>query len=153
MVDQRYLPEKYPDIKSSAKPFKRSINQAVLFILGRSLQSLSKHDGAIQEEVCTWSDDLTLLMKVLPDCGAMAAQRTSEGKLIYLGKDPDENQADIIIYIKNVEAAFQMLTGQMGTDVAYARHCGVFIGQRLAGMQRLGFQQRRQSKLLDWMRL
>lgn len=66
MVESCYLPEEYPDIKSRAKPFKRSINQTVLFILGRSLQSLSKHDEIIQKEVRTWSDDLILLMKVLP---------------------------------------------------------------------------------------
>jgi hypothetical protein len=122
MENRLYQPDKYPDIPSKAKSFKRMINRTVLFILGRALQSLSGHDKNIQNEVCTWQDELTLLMQIKPDGGAMAVRRNQEGKLIYLGADLPENQADIIIFIKNVETAFKIFTGQMGTATAYARH-------------------------------
>ncbi len=117
-----FRPEEYPDILSRAKPIKSFINQTVLFVLGRALQSLSKHDKAIQDEVSTWPNDLILLMRVLPQGGSMAVKRTPEGRLIYLGKGIEEQEADIVILIKNVEAAFKMFTAQMGTAVAYARH-------------------------------
>ncbi len=53
----------------------------------------------------------------------MSVRRTPDGRLVYLGTRGNEDKAEIVISIKNTEAAFQMLTGQLGTDVAYARHC------------------------------
>ncbi len=64
----------------------------------------------------------TLLMRILPQVDAMAVRRTSEAHLLFLGEDIPERQANIVIYIKNVKAAIKMLTGQIGTNVAYARH-------------------------------
>jgi hypothetical protein len=122
MKQDLYCPEYFPDIPSKSKPIKRFINQTVLFILGRALQYLSKQDKAIQDEISIWPDDLILLMLILPQSGAMAVQRTPECQLVYLGDMISEQHADIVISIKNVEAGFRMLTGQMGTDVAYARH-------------------------------
>ncbi len=118
-----YSPANYPDIPAKNKPVKRMVNRGVLFVLGRSLQSISKHDSNIQHEVRTWPENLTLIMRILPHGGRMSVRRTPQGKLVYLGGRMDETEADVVIYIKNVEAAFKMLTGQMGTDVAYARHC------------------------------
>jgi hypothetical protein len=118
-----FSPENYPDIPSRKKSFKRMVNRTVLFVLGRALQSISKQDSVIQEEVRTWPEDLTLMMRILPCGGQMSVRRTPEGRLIYLGAKMVEADADVVIYIKNVEAAFKMLTGQMGTDVAYAQHC------------------------------
>jgi hypothetical protein len=118
-----FEPARYPDVPAKTKPFKTSVNRLVLFILGRALQSLSRADDVIQQEVRTWPEDLAMVMLIQPDNGQMGIQRTSEGKLNYLGSQTDPEAADVVIYIKNTEAAFKMLTGQMGTDVAYARHC------------------------------
>jgi hypothetical protein len=118
-----YSPNAFPDIVPKGKLPKRLINRAVLFVLGRSLQSISKHDRVIQQEVRTWPENLTLMMRILPQGGQMSVRRTPDGRLVYLGTRGNEDKAEIVISIKNTEAAFQMLTGQLGTDVAYARHC------------------------------
>jgi len=119
----QFFPERYPDIIAKSKPLKKAVNRLVLFILGRSLQSLSRSDVVIQQEVRTWPAELSMVMLIQPDKGQMGVQRMSEGKLKYLGSHTDPDKADVVIYIKNTEAAFKMLTGQLGTDVAYARHC------------------------------
>jgi hypothetical protein len=118
----QFDPDQFSDFPSGRKPFKVTVVRVVLFVLGRSLQSLSKNDREIQAEVAAWPAGLTLMMRVLPDCGAMAVQKAEGGRLRYLGARLPEDRADIVIYIQNIEAGFRLLTGQVGTDVAYARH-------------------------------
>ena len=42
---------KFPEIAPRRKPLKRLVNQVVLFVLGRALQSLSRLDPLIRHEV------------------------------------------------------------------------------------------------------
>lgn len=112
----------YQPIAPARKPFKRALNKTVLFVLGRSLQSLSRRDPLIKHEVAGWPHDFTLMLRIRPDGGAMAVTRTATGHLRYLGANYDESKADVVIYLKSIETAFAMLTGQLGIDVAYAQH-------------------------------
>lgn len=114
--------QNFPDIPPRRKPFKRAVNQIVLFVLGRALQSLSHSDPLVQHEVSTWPENLTLMMVIRPDGGSLAVTRGEGGHLIYRGSRFPEDQADVVIYIKNVDGAFAMFTGQQGIDVAYAQH-------------------------------
>lgn len=114
--------QKYPEITPRRKPLKRLINQVVLFVLGRALQSLSRHDPLIKHEVQGWPEGFTLMLTVRPNGGSMAVSRLPGGVLQYRGARFDEASADVIIYIKNIETAFAMLTGQLGIDMAYAQH-------------------------------
>lgn len=112
----------FPDIPPRSSPIKRAINKTVLFVLGRSLQSLSRRDPLIQQEVLNWPEGFTLMMVIRPDGGALAVSRLPGGRLQYHGSKFDEAKADVVIYIKNIEAAFAMFTGRLGIDVAYAQH-------------------------------
>lgn len=114
--------EKFPEIAPRRKPLKRLVNQVVLFVLGRALQSLSRLDPLIQHEVQTWPEGFTLMMRIRPDGGSMAVTRLPDGSLRYLGANFDESKADVVIYMKSIECAFSMLTGQLGIDTAYAQH-------------------------------
>jgi len=113
---------KFPEIAPRRKPLKRLVNQVVLFVLGRALQSLSRLDPLIQHEVQTWPEGFTLMMRIRPDGGSMAVTRLPGGSLRYLGANFDESKADVVIYMKSIECAFAMLTGQLGIDTAYAQH-------------------------------
>lgn len=115
-------PRDFPDIPPRRKPFKRAINQVVMFVLGRALQSLSHSDPLVQHEVSTWPEKMTLMLVVRPGGGAMAVSRDAGGRLVYRGSKLPEDQADVVIYVKNIESAFAMFTGQLGIDVAYAQH-------------------------------
>jgi hypothetical protein len=93
-----------------------------MFVLGRALQSLSHSDPLIQHDVSGWPQGFTLLLVVRPDGGSMAVTHSGNGQLVYRGSRLPENQADVVIYVKNIESAFAMFTGQLGIDVAYAQH-------------------------------
>lgn len=112
----------FPDIPPHHKPFKKAINQIVLFVLGRALQSLSHSDPLVQHEVSAWPENLTLMLVIRPDGGSMTVSRAAGGRLVYRGSRVSQDQADVVIYIKNIEGAFAMFTGQQGIDVAYAQH-------------------------------
>ena len=112
----------YPEIPPRTKPFKRAINKVVLFVLGRALQSLSKADPLIRAETATWLEGFTLAMLVKPKGGSMTVRRMPDLSLKYLGSQFPNDEADVTIYINEVESAFKMFTGQLGSDVAYARH-------------------------------
>lgn len=114
--------EEFPDIPPRRRPIKRLINKLVMFVLGRALQSLSHHEPLVQQNVRTWPEHFTLLMTVRPDGGSLAVTRGENGRLIYRGGQLPEDQADVVIYFKNVEIAFALFTGQIGIDVAYAQH-------------------------------
>ncbi|HZU86233.1 MAG TPA: hypothetical protein VFF78_02045 [Anaerolineaceae bacterium] len=116
-------PNKYPDIPPRRKSFKRLINQIVMFVAGRALQSLSRSEPLVQHEVQTWPEGFTLMMGVYPHGGSLALTTLPGGKLSYLGSKYDPAKADVVINFKNVEAAFKMFTGQMGVDTGYAQHC------------------------------
>jgi len=102
--------------------FKKAIVKIVFFVLGRGLQSASKHDRTIQQEVATWPENTVVLFKVLPDSPRMAFQKTSTGRIHYLGTRVPEEQATITVAFKNIECAFLMLTAQVGTAQAYSEH-------------------------------
>ncbi len=112
----------YPAIPPRSKPLKKRINKIVLFILGRALQSLSHNEPLVQHEVRSWPENFTLMMVIRPNNGSLAVTRCNDGRLKYLGSGFSEDQADVVIYIKNIEFAFAMFTGQIGIDLAYAQH-------------------------------
>lgn len=119
----------FPDILPRKKPVKKIINKAVLFVLGRALQSLSKSDPFVQDEVRQWPKGFTLQMNILPEgSGSMTVQHTGGGRLHYLGTRIPADQADVAIFIKNIESAFRMFTAQLGADVAYAQHAMIAKG-------------------------
>lgn len=112
----------YPDLFPRKKPVKRTVNKVVLFVLGRALQSLSKTDPLIRNETASWPEGFTLVMNILPNGGSLAVKRQPDKSLKYLGAKFPVEQADVAIHINDVESAFKMFTGQLGSDVAYARH-------------------------------
>lgn len=113
---------RFPDILPRKQPFKRLVIKIVLFILGRALQSLSNSDPVIQAEVKSWGQPLTFMMSVAPQVAALAVSSNADGRLKVRRQPFNPEEAEVVIYIHTVNAAFQMFTAQMGTHTAYARH-------------------------------
>ena len=102
--------------------FKKLVVKIVFFVLGRGLQSASKHDATLQKEIATWPENAVVLFKVLPDTPRMAFAKTANGRLVYKGTKVADDDATIVIAFKNIECAFLMMTAQVGTAQAYSEH-------------------------------
>jgi hypothetical protein len=98
---------------------KNLIIRVLFFILGRGLQSGSKHDPDIKRELESIPEGLRIQMKVSPCGGSMTVQK-HEGTLRYRVGGPHE--ADLTIKFKNTESAFMVLTAQIGTPRGFAEH-------------------------------
>jgi hypothetical protein len=110
---------KYPQIKPETNLMKQTLVDTVLFVLGRAFQSAAKHDSSIKNEVESWDDGFSFMMRVLPDGPKMAMEKR-DNQLIFRGSSL--NDADLIVNFKNLEAAFLLFTTQLGTADAYAEH-------------------------------
>lgn len=109
-------------VRPRRKRFKQLINQVVMFVLGRALQTASRYDSGLQLEAASWPEGFVFMFKVLPHGGTMAVGRGENGRLVYRGAHFNERKASVIINFKNVDAAFLTFTAQLGTDRAYAQH-------------------------------
>ncbi len=112
----------YKTLKPRKGWFKQLVVSTVFFILGRSLQSLSKRDETIRREVAAWPEGTKVLFRVLPKGPKLAFGNKQDGTLKYLGNKVGEQDATLVINFKNLEAAFLMMTAQLGTARAYAEH-------------------------------
>lgn len=92
----------------------------IFWFLGRGFQSVASFDKAASEEINGLNDLMYILLKVEPNGPCMVMQK-KDGKLNFVGtKVPDK--VDLAIYFKNIEAAFLVVTGQIGIAQAYAEH-------------------------------
>jgi aldehyde:ferredoxin oxidoreductase len=110
------------DIQPRRKPLKRTVVTAVLFTLGRALQAAARLDPTVAAEVAAWPERYRVAMAVQPRGPHMLLEKDESGRLRYRGMGGDPSTADLVIYFKNLESAFLVLTAQMGTSQGYAEH-------------------------------
>ena len=103
---------------------KSCISRVVLFFLYRAIKVLSKEDSRIMEEFLSWENGLSVSLK----CGF-------DGPALYVIKDGNHlkrvkalEKADIDITFKSIDAAFLVLTGQIGISRAYSEHRFMLTG-------------------------
>ncbi|MBW1988760.1 MAG: hypothetical protein JRI97_04355 [Deltaproteobacteria bacterium] len=107
------------------KTFRTAVVKAAFFAMGRVLESAAVLDEDVKREVDSWKDPFTFMFYVMPKGPAMVAQKKN-GLLRYLGSE--EIDADLVFYFKNMEAAFMICSGQIGTPQAYAEHRAALKG-------------------------
>lgn len=112
---KRYMP-----FRSGKKHFKTFVVKCVCFILGRGLQAASRVDADVRREIREWiPEGFTILFKVWPE-GPRLGLESRGGMLRFRGTSLDD--ADLVIYFKNIDSAFMMFTAQMGVPQAFAEH-------------------------------
>jgi len=102
-----------------------------LFILGRTLQSLSRIDPATRNEVGQWEEGFSIMFRVFPDSPKMSLQK-KDGVLRYLGSKGED--ADLSINFKNVDSALMTLTPQKSIFQAFAEHRCIVMGDLTVAM-------------------
>lgn len=102
------------------RKFKILLVRIIFWFLGRGLQCVTSFDRTAAEEISRLDDLMYILLKVEPNGPCLVMQKR-DGKLCFVGtRVPDK--IDLAIYFKNIEAAFMVVTGQIGIAQAYAEH-------------------------------
>ena len=91
----------------------------LLFCLGRGFQAVSGMDPDVKKELEAWEEGFTILFEVAPK-GPYLHLRKDKGRIRFLGLRKAE--AELVVHFKNIEAAFLVLTAQIGTPRAFAEH-------------------------------
>lgn len=110
---------------SFEKFLKKCVCAIVFFVLGRALQSASKHDIDIKKEISVWRDGFKIKMFISPNGPSMLLEKKGN-RLKYVGAKNEE--ADLVINYKNIECAFMVLTPQKGIPQAFAEHRMSVVG-------------------------
>jgi len=111
---------------------KRSVVRTSLLALGTAFEIVSKSCPELQAELSGWEEGRTVSMGVLPDGPAMAVRKESN-HVNYLGQG--EHAATLKFLFKNMDSAFLVLTGQLGSDQSFAEHRAIVHGSLDQAMQ------------------
>lgn len=94
--------------------------QAGFVALGRALQSASHFEKEVIKEISAWNERFSFSMDVLPN-GPSLVMRKENRKMKFIGLKK-KTDADLIVEVKNLDTAFQMITTQAGAHHVYAQH-------------------------------
>ena len=115
----------FTTVRPGRKRFKVRVVKIVFFVLGRALQSASRFDPVIKEELKEWPDNLSIMYKVQPFGPDMMICKENG----HLRKRPSsEKEASVIIYLKNIEYSFLLMTTQKGTVQAFLESAAYLKG-------------------------
>ncbi len=112
----------YPDYWPGENRLKTAGVQAAIWLLGRAMACASRYDPVIQKELSNWPPGYTVMLKVRPDGPFGGWVKTESGSLSDQGCEGDPRKSDLVIYFKNLESAFMVLFGRIGTPWAFAQH-------------------------------
>jgi len=108
------------NIKPSKSSFKKSVVNIGFILLGRGLESCSHFDAETKEELARLHEGFSFSLSVLP-AGPSIALTVYNNKLKFAGLNSNQ-PTDLIITIKNLKTAFNMIITKAGTHKVYAEH-------------------------------
>lgn len=121
-------------IRTNIKPPKNHAKALVVetgfLALKRAMQSASHFEETVQSELEQWPEGYTFSMAVVPN-GPSLSMTKCQGKLQSKSADDD---VDLLIELKNLETAFQMISTQAGIPQVYASHGIAVVGDTAMAM-------------------
>ncbi len=111
----------HKEIKPGGKWFKRLYINILMFFVGRGLQAAARVDKDVKNEIAEMPEGFSFMLKVLPDSAKMIVAKDKNGRLKYHGNRMAEDEIDVIIMFKNIEAAMLLFTFRESTAVSFAR--------------------------------
>jgi hypothetical protein len=124
--------------------------QFVMWFLGKSLQVASKQEKGIQEELAMWPENFRVLFKINPKGPFMRLRKIAPNR-IALDKTTNEDNADLIIYFKNLHSAVLVFTAQKGVPWAFAEHRMAVKGDLPASLSLIRCLNRVQTILFPYL--
>ena len=109
------------EIQAGGKPFKRAYISIFLWFTGRAIQAAAKTDKEVKKEFDALPDDFAFGMGCLPN-GPWMVVGKENGRVKYLGSNPNIRRLHVRLIIKSLDAAFLILTFQESTALASTRN-------------------------------
>lgn len=116
-------------------------------IVGWGLRAMSQVDPVMREEAAGFPDGMVIEMTALPDGPRMVLEKTSAGRLRYLGGAAPP-RADLSIRFKHLDYAFRVFAFIESTPMAFARARIVVDGNVAAGVRLVRCLYRLESLLM-----
>jgi len=107
------------ELKAGKSTLKTTVVKAGFFALARGCESASHFDKGLQEELKSWPESYTIMLKVAPNGHELWLQKQKDG-LKWISKQ--EKDADLIVLFKNLETAYQIITTQSNVHTAFAQN-------------------------------
>lgn len=100
-------------------PAKRLVVEAGFLALARGLQACSNFEPQVQADLDQWPEAYSFAMTVLPH-GPTIRMQKRQG-LLWQTRTKGQH-SDLVVELKNLETAFQMISTQAGIHHVYAHH-------------------------------
>lgn len=108
------------EIHAGGKLIKKIYVSIFLWFTGRAIQAAAKTDEVVKKEFDALPENFTFSLGCLPN-GPWMIVGKENGTVKYLGSDPKSRHQQIRLVIKNLDAAFLILSFQESTCSASAR--------------------------------
>ncbi|PKN53135.1 MAG: hypothetical protein CVU55_02685 [Deltaproteobacteria bacterium HGW-Deltaproteobacteria-13] len=109
------------EIHAGGKPLKKAYVAIFLWFTGRAIQAAAKVDKEVKKEFDTLPDEFTFALGSLPN-GPWMVVGKEKGKVKYFGGNLKCRPIHLRLVIKNIEAAFLILSFQESTALATTRN-------------------------------
>jgi hypothetical protein len=106
------------NIIPTEKPWKTMVVNTALYVLGKAFCCVSRLDPRIMEETAPLKEGFSFCFAVLPGGPCLCLEKKQTG---FVQKNPRDN-ADLVIFFKNIESAFLLLTAQNDLAKGFAHH-------------------------------
>ncbi len=107
---------------------KKLFSSVILHFLFHGLNGLYQKDERIREEFASWEQGFTCGIGMGEGAPALYMEWAGEQLRRLSAKQTEPEDMDLMIRFKSVEAAFLVMSGQIGIAGAYARHGFVLKG-------------------------
>ncbi len=107
---------------------KKMFSSVILYFLFHGLNVLYRKDERVRSEIDEWENGFAWGIGMGEKAPALYMRKTEKGFERISAKNVHPENMDLMIQFKSVDAAFQVMSGQVGVAGSYARHGFVLKG-------------------------
>ncbi|HUH66574.1 MAG TPA: hypothetical protein VLZ07_09075 [Syntrophales bacterium] len=111
----------FREVAPGKKSLKKDYVAIMMWFMGRAIQAAAAADKAVRNEFAGLPDGFTFALSVMPRGPHMIVGKDKMGSIRYWGWEPEGKRINLMMKIKNIEAAILLFTFQEGTATAAAR--------------------------------
>jgi len=109
------------EVRAGSKPLLRAYVGIFLWFTGRAIQAAARVDEQVRKEFENLPDDFAFSLGCLPN-GPWMVIGKEKGVVKYVGGNPGNRKLHVRLAIKNIDAAFLILSFQESTALATTRN-------------------------------